>query len=57
MAAVVAVLLVVAGESAQAQEAPICLKVDEKLDDGVNHWFGAPKKDSVTGLRLSLIHI
>ena len=42
-------LLVPAG--AAAQEAPICLKVDEKLDDGVNHWFGNAKKDSVTGLR------
>ncbi len=50
VATVISFALLVPGVAA-AQEAPICLKVDEKLDDGVNHWFGAPKKDSVTGLR------
>jgi Ca2+-binding RTX toxin-like protein len=37
--------------AAFAQEAPICLKVQEKLDDGFNDWHGSNGKDSVTGLR------
>ncbi len=37
--------------AAGAQEAPICLKVKEKLSDGVDHWRGTNGKDSVTGLR------
>lgn len=37
--------------SASAQEAPVCLKGDEKLDDGPNRWNGTNGRDSVTGLR------
>jgi Ca2+-binding RTX toxin-like protein len=36
---------------AAGQEAPICLKGKEKLDDGPNNWHGTGHHDSVTGLR------
>jgi Ca2+-binding RTX toxin-like protein len=37
--------------SAAAQEAPVCLKGKERLDDGINKWNGNNGRDSVTGLR------
>lgn len=46
----VALLFMFVPAGAAAQEAPICLKIDEKLDDGRNVWFGTKKADSVTGL-------
>ncbi len=36
---------------AGAQEAPICVKVQKKLDDDRNNWIGANHGDSVSGLR------
>ena len=51
IAAAVALAVLAVPASAVAQEAPICLKIDEKLDDGRNVWVGTNQNDSVTGLR------
>jgi Ca2+-binding RTX toxin-like protein len=51
LAAFVALLALALPGFAAAQEAPICLKGKERLDDGVNNWVGTNRHDSVTGLR------
>ncbi len=50
-ALVVAAALLALPTAASAQEAPVCITGKERLDDGVNHWFGSRHHDSVTGLR------
>ena len=50
-ALVVAAALLALPTAASAQEAPVCITGKERLDDGVNHWFGSRHRDSVTGLR------
>jgi Ca2+-binding RTX toxin-like protein len=51
LAAFVSLLALALPGVAAGQEAPICLKGKEKLDDGVNNWVGTNHHDSVTGLR------
>jgi len=51
LALAVGLCALVLASVAAAQEAPICLKGDEKLDDGRNNWVGTNGHDSVTGLR------
>jgi Ca2+-binding RTX toxin-like protein len=43
--------VVATAPTAAAQEAPICRKTKEKLDEGRDVFRGTKKKDSVTGLR------
>src|SRR5829696_8731758 len=50
-AAIAACAIALPLSSAAAQEAPDCVKGEERLDDGINKWNGKNGRDSVTGLR------
>jgi Ca2+-binding RTX toxin-like protein len=49
--AAIACALLTFPAAAFAQEAPICTKAKERLDDGRDRWFGGGRPDSVIGLR------